>query len=137
MLFWERFSGLCNDHKLKPNPVASEIGIASGTLSKWKEGKTFPNGETLIKISKYFGCSIDYLLGISDLIYPSKNEISPTDLEILEKLHSLSKDNQDMIIHLLNYQYEQLQKKRKEPSSPILPTLLSDSQDLLAWVHKV
>ena len=65
-------------------------------------------------------------------MYPSKSEISPTDLEILEKLHSLSKDNQDMIIHLLDYQYAQLQNKRRELSSPSLPTLLSDSQDMLA-----
>ncbi len=113
MLFWERFTNLCNLQGLKPNPVATEIGIASGTLSKWKEGKTFPNGETLIKISKYFDCSIDYLLGISNVKCPAKNEISEEDLEILKMLHCLSRDSREDIIHMIKYKYEQYQKKRK------------------------
>lgn len=113
MLFWERFTNLCNLQGLKPNPVATEIGIASGTLSKWKEGKTFPNGETLIKISKYFDCSIDYLLGISSVKCPAKNEISEEDLEILKMLHCLSRDSREDIIHMIKYKYEQYQKKRK------------------------
>lgn len=113
MLFWERFTSLCNLKGLKPNPVATEIGIASGTLSKWKEGKTFPNGETLIKISKYFDCSIDYLLGISNVKYSAKNEISEEDLEILKMLHCLPMDSREDIIHMINYKYEQYQKKRK------------------------
>lgn len=117
MVFWERFLELCNARKLKPNRIATEIGIASGTLSKWKEGKTFPNGETLIKISEYFGCSIDYLLGLSKIISPAKNEISSADIKILEMLHSLPEDSQDEIIHMLNYKYEQYQKKRKRLSS--------------------
>ena len=113
MLFWERFTNLCNLQGLKPNPVATEIGIASGTLSKWKEGKTFPNGETLIKISKYFDCSIDYLLDISSVKCPAKNEISEEDLEILKMLHCLSRDSREDIIHMIKYKYEQYQKKRK------------------------
>lgn len=116
MLFWERFSELCSLRGIKPNPIATEIGIASGTLSKWKEGKTFPNGETLIKISNYFNCSIDYLLGISDTKHPSKNEISSDDLILLEMLHSLPEDNRNDIIHMINYKYEQTQSKRKELS---------------------
>lgn len=131
MLFWERFLELCHLQGAKPNPVAAEIGIASGTLSKWKEGKTFPNGETLIKISAYFGCSIDYLLGISDMIYPSKSEISQIDLDILKMLHSLPEDSQDEIIHMINYKYEQLQKKRKRQSSASEITT-DDSYNMLA-----
>lgn len=132
MLFWERFMSLCNLQGLKPNPVATEIGIASGTLSKWKEGKTFPNGETLIKISKYFDCSIDYLLGISNVKHPSKSEISTEDLEILKKLHCLSKDSQEDIIHMINYKYEQYQKKKRHLSSDLGTIKDDDMYDMLA-----
>lgn len=64
-MFWERFEKLCNAKGIKPNPVAAEIGIRSGTVTKWKNG-TIPTGETLIKIANYFNVSIDYLLGIAD-----------------------------------------------------------------------
>lgn len=121
MLFWKRFSELCDAQGIKPNPAAAEMGIGSGTLSKWKKEKTFPNGETLIKISKYFNCSVDYLLGISDIKFPAKNEISINELVFLEKLRSLPEDSQDEIMYLVNYKYEQQQKKRENytESSPL------------------
>lgn len=62
-MFWERFSDLCSQKNLKPNPVAKEIGVSSGIVSKWKNLGTLPSGETLLKIADYFDCSVDYLLG--------------------------------------------------------------------------
>lgn len=65
-LFWERFYNMCIAKGVKPNPVAKEIGISSGIVTKWKTVGTFPNGETLIKIADYLDCSVDYLLGRTD-----------------------------------------------------------------------
>lgn len=62
-MFWERFSELCEKAGTKPNPVGKEIGISSGIITKWKNEKTLPNGETLLKIAIYFNVSVDYLLG--------------------------------------------------------------------------
>lgn len=64
-MFWQKFEKLCAVKGSKPNPVAAEIGIGSATLTKWKNG-TIPNGETLIKVAKYFNVSVDYLLGLED-----------------------------------------------------------------------
>lgn len=60
-MFWDKFLQLCNQKNMKPNPVAKELGISSGAVTKWKNGAT-PQGETLIKIAKYFGINTDYLL---------------------------------------------------------------------------
>ena len=65
-IFWERFYNLCISNNTKPNPVAKEIGISSGIITKWKNIGTLPNGETLIKLADYFNCSVDYLLGRMD-----------------------------------------------------------------------
>lgn len=62
-MFWERFYNLCLQKNTKPNPVAKEIGISSGIVTKWKNEDTLPNGETLLKIADYFDVSVDYLLG--------------------------------------------------------------------------
>jgi transcriptional regulator with XRE-family HTH domain len=62
MTFWETFVRLCDEHKTKPNPVASELGISSGSVSQWKTG-SIPSAERLLLLADYFGCSIDYLLG--------------------------------------------------------------------------
>ena len=65
-MFWERFYQMCILKGTKPNPVAKEIGISSGIVTKWKTDATLPNGETLIKIADYLDCSVDYLLGRTD-----------------------------------------------------------------------
>lgn len=65
-MFWERFYQMCTNNGTKPNPLAKEIGISSGIVTKWKTAGTLPNGETLIKIADYLNCSVDYLLGRTD-----------------------------------------------------------------------
>ena len=64
-MFWERFYELCEKRSIKPNPLAKEIGISSGIITKWKSGG-IPNGEMLIKLADYLDCSVDYLLGRTD-----------------------------------------------------------------------
>ncbi len=61
-MFWERFYDLCLERGTKPLPVVKELSIATGSITKWKNG-TVPNGTTLQKIADYFGVSVGYLLG--------------------------------------------------------------------------
>lgn len=61
-MFWDIFIKLCNEHNTKPNPVAKELGISSGAVTKWKSGAT-PNDTTLYKIADYFNVSIEHLKG--------------------------------------------------------------------------
>lgn len=60
-MFWDQFTKLCNERNIKPNPLGRELGFSSGVVTKWKQG-SFPNTETLMKLAKYFGVSIDYLV---------------------------------------------------------------------------
>lgn len=64
-VFWERFYELCLKKGTKPNPLAKELGISSGIITKWKSGSV-PNGEMLVKIADHLECSIDYLMGRTD-----------------------------------------------------------------------
>ena len=61
-MFWDIFIKLCNEHNTKPNPVAKQLGISSGAVTKWKSGAT-PNDTTLYKIADYFNVSIEHLKG--------------------------------------------------------------------------
>lgn len=60
-MFWDNFVNLCVSNNTKPNPVAKELGISSGAVTKWKSGTT-PNSITMKKIADYFGVSKDYFL---------------------------------------------------------------------------
>jgi len=132
IMFWDRFYELCISTGTKPNPVAKDLGLSSGVLTKWKSGTSFPNGSILIDIAKYFNCSIDYLVGLSNQKKSYEREISSIDLDMLEKLHSLPEDSQDEIIHMINYKYEQYQKKRKGLSSTSGSATADDANNMLA-----
>lgn len=69
-LFWERFYNRCLLKGTKPNPVAKEINISSGIVTKWKNDGTLPNGETLLRLADHLDCSVDYLLGRTDELWP-------------------------------------------------------------------
>ena len=60
-MFWENFIELCNKANKKPNIVAKEIGIASGSVTAWKQGR-LPRKNMLIKIGEYFSVPIEELL---------------------------------------------------------------------------
>lgn len=44
--------------------LANELGVTKQSVSNWENDNIQPSIEMLIKISKYFGVSTDYLLGI-------------------------------------------------------------------------
>lgn len=64
-MFWQKFYDLCISKGTKPNPVGKQLGVASSTITQWKQG-ALPSSEILLKIAEYFGVSIDYLLGRTD-----------------------------------------------------------------------
>ena len=51
---------------LKQKELAAKIGTSPGAISRWECGKVSPNGQKLVAMSNLFGCSSDYLLGMTD-----------------------------------------------------------------------
>ncbi len=104
-MFWERFYSLCLRMGKKPNPVGKEIGLSSGIISKWKAGG-IPNGETLMKLSKYFNVSVDYLLGMSPTIEITETDIEPilTERELKDQIvNNANKLNSIGLSYLAEY----------------------------------
>ena len=61
-MFWNNLVALCNQKNTTPTAVVNALGIAAGSVTKWKAGAT-PRSTTLQKLADYFGVSVDYLLG--------------------------------------------------------------------------
>lgn len=61
-MFWTQYQFLCQSVGKSPNGVAKEIGLSSGSVTFWKNGK-IPKSDTLKKIADYFGVTVDFLLG--------------------------------------------------------------------------
>lgn len=44
--------------------LAKQLGVSKGIISLWENGLREPNMSSLILLSKFFGVSIDFLVGI-------------------------------------------------------------------------
>lgn len=64
-MFWNTFYTLCCKRGKSPNGVAKDLGISSGSITSWKQGKV-PHHRTLLKLANYFNVTTDYLLGNTD-----------------------------------------------------------------------
>lgn len=84
-MFWERFLAECNLIGKKPNPVAKELGVSSGTVTGWKRG-SLPKPEVLSKIASYFNVSVDYLMGKTDI---KEKPVTETDDGLSQEFKSL------------------------------------------------
>lgn len=57
---------------LSQSQLAEKLGKGRATIAKWESDPLSISGANLCKLSEYFGCSIDYLLGISNERMPAK-----------------------------------------------------------------
>ncbi len=67
MKFYEQFRRLSCENGEYPSDICKKLGLSSGTYSHWKNGTKYPRVEILVRIADYFDCSVDYLLGRTDI----------------------------------------------------------------------
>lgn len=60
-------SNLRKQAGMSQSDLAEILGVLQQTISKYENGSREPDNKTLIKLSKIFYCSIDYLLGHSNV----------------------------------------------------------------------
>jgi transcriptional regulator with XRE-family HTH domain len=73
---------------LKQSELAEILKVTDSNVSKYERGDIEINFETLVKISKYFDVSLDYLFGFT----PARKE---ADLKIDESYFTVSKKAAD------------------------------------------
>lgn len=74
--FAERLNDLISDAGLNGNQLSKAIGVSPSTISDWRNDKMQINLPKLILLADYFKCSIDFLVGRSELI----ESVTPKDL---------------------------------------------------------
>ena len=66
MVFSQRLSELLDKHSVTWKEVSNSLKIGKNQRKLWEDKNTAPDGETLVKLCRYFNVSADYLLGLSD-----------------------------------------------------------------------
>ena len=63
MIFNERLKTLLAERDVSWKQVSQELSIGKNQPKYWADNDTLPDGKTLVKLSHFFGVSVDYLLG--------------------------------------------------------------------------
>ncbi len=103
MVFYERFIELCQENNVAPSKAVLKAGCSNGTGTNWKKsyeaGKdTLPDGKTLVNLANFLGCSVDYLLGRSEI-----RNTKQSDEDVMQQFNALSPTNQEVALKFIRF----------------------------------
>ena len=64
---YQRIRDLRVDHDLHQNEIAERIGLYTTTYQRYERGERETPFEVAIALAKYYGVSLDYLAGLTDI----------------------------------------------------------------------
>lgn len=105
--------------KLSGTQIKQQTGISTGNLSDIENGKSLPSAIALIELSKVLNCSTDYILfgDVRSSENNSNSKLRENDLQLLKQFHSLSDDDQEEILMMIQLKYNRTKKSESNLSS--------------------
>ena len=92
--FQANLRNLMDSRGLSGNALAAELGIPDATINRYLHGGRVPKLNNIIALAKYFGVSVDWLLGLTDNKYETW---APETLEIAH-LYSIAPPHERSIV---------------------------------------
>ena len=109
MHYGARAKDWITDSDIKQKKLAGEFQISEAMLSNYLTGRSEIPVDVLVKIARYFGISMDYLVGLSNEPHPSM-ELKKPEQEMVQQFRQLNKDQQALIQNNIRFMLEQNQK---------------------------
>lgn len=107
--FAKKLKELRKDRHVSQRELAEYLHLTPNSICEWENLRSEPSIDLLIKLSNYFQCSLDYLLGREDdfgniVVQGTEGSFftTPQEQEFIIKLRSLSSSTQAMILRVLD-----------------------------------
>lgn len=98
MEFKDRIKLLRQERNLSLAQLAGSFNKSESAIRTWEAGRTKPDADTLIELSRYFDCTTDYLLGLSDFRNVEAQSRHNEDLEKISlDISTLPEDGQKLL----------------------------------------
>ena len=97
MKFSDNLRMLRAKYKLSQQDIGDIVGLTGQAISRWENDITQPDNDSLIKLSKHFNVSTDYLLGIEE-----RKETSALDDILFSKAKDLSDEDKEAVLAIIN-----------------------------------
>lgn len=105
MLF-QRIKELRILKEISQRELSQIIGVTQQAIAKWETGKAEPDSATIIRLADFFGVSIDYLLGRTNIPnqvqeenteYKIDNRFTDEELKLIQKFRQSSDKGKKII----------------------------------------
>ena len=87
-----RLKELRKEKKLSQKEIAKEMSISEKTLSRWENGESQIKPEKAQQLAKYFGVSVGYLLGYSDVRFELEQIEKAIKNRLIDSESTINKD---------------------------------------------
>ena len=96
-MFSENLKILRSNSNLSQKELAKRIDLSSNIICEYEKGRSQPNIDTLIKLSKIFNCTVDYLIGNENdfgIVATSTPTLTKEESELLATFKLLTLEDQ-------------------------------------------
>ena len=97
---------LRNEKGISQQKLADKLGISQQSINKYENHNIEPEIDTLKKLADFFGTSIDYITGYTDIPYKIKafhrNDLNTEENTLLEKFRLLPAKARKNILSLMD-----------------------------------
>ncbi len=108
-MFSQRLKQLRKEKKVTQQKLAKHFNLCTSTVGNWEIGKRQPDHGMLLKLSDYFGVSLDYLMGRSDT--PAQNpldaSLSEIDFALFGEVQDLTDEQKQDVLNYIKYKKSQ------------------------------
>lgn len=89
---------LISEYGITKAQLERECGLANGTIRNWENGRNKPSYGAIVKISKHFNVSEEYILGTSEKTAPTEQSLTDKQGQVLSLAKNLSDEDMQKLI---------------------------------------
>ena len=139
--FQERLQDLLVENELSRLKLSKKIGISFETLNGYFNKDFYPELSVAIKISEYFDCSLQYLMGLTE----DHQTSDKNDLSFIDTIRKLLNENNlsiEKLMKALNMSEANYYRWRNKNNKPAMQSLIAIAKffdvtiDYLVGHHK-
>lgn len=95
-VFAARLTELRKNQGLTQYELHKKTGIGKTSIENYENCRTIPSSEAIYTFCKFFKCTSDYLIGLTD-----NSALSPTAMEGAQLINSMKRAEQEWIIFII------------------------------------
>ena len=109
----KKLSNLISEKDITQKQLANELKVSPSTINGYLTKGREPDIEMLLKLSRYFDVTTDYLLGFnSEYVLVAEGALSKKENELITQYRRLDSNQQDFLIDQIKFLIYQNYKRK-------------------------